>query len=76
MPRTGRTPSIVPKGADQNAYPVIDDFGRNGRVCCEADVETTNLETVVVDLLEGPVQKSGPRHRLQHLREMVAGFIG
>jgi hypothetical protein len=53
MPRTGWTPSIVPKGEDQNVYLVIDDFGRNGRVYREADVETTDLETVIVDLLEG-----------------------
>jgi hypothetical protein len=53
MPRTGWTPSIVPKSEDQNVYLVIDDFDRNGRVYCEADVETTDLETVIVDLLEG-----------------------
>ena len=53
MPRTGWTPSIVPKREDQNVYLVIDDFGRNGRVYREADVETTDLETVIVDLLEG-----------------------
>jgi hypothetical protein len=32
MPRTGWTPSIVPKGDDQNVYIVVDDLGRNGRV--------------------------------------------
>jgi hypothetical protein len=53
MPRTGWTPSIVPKGDDQNVYLVVDDFGRNGRVYREADVETTDLETVILDLLEG-----------------------
>jgi len=34
-------------------YLVIDDFGRNGRVYREADVETTDLETVILDMLEG-----------------------
>ncbi len=34
------TPSIVPNGDDQNVYLVVDDFGRNGRVYREADVET------------------------------------
>jgi hypothetical protein len=53
MPRTGWTPSIVPQGDDQNVYLVVDDLGRNGRVWREADVETTDLETVILDLLEG-----------------------
>jgi hypothetical protein len=53
MPRKGWTPSIVPKGDDQNVYLVVDDFGRNGRVYREAEVETTDLETVILDLLEG-----------------------
>jgi hypothetical protein len=53
MPRTGWTPSIVPKGDDQNVYLVVDDFGRNGRAYREADVETTDLETVIADLLDG-----------------------
>ena len=41
MPRTGWTPSIVPKGDDQNVYLVVDDFGRNGRVYRETDVRFT-----------------------------------
>jgi hypothetical protein len=53
MPRTGWTPSIVPRGDDQNVYLVVDDLGRNGRIYREADVETTDLETVILDLLEG-----------------------
>jgi hypothetical protein len=53
MPRTGWTPSIVPTGDDQHVYLVVDDFGRNGRAYREAHVETTDLETVIVDLLEG-----------------------
>jgi hypothetical protein len=56
MPRTGWTPSIVPKGDDQNVYLVVDDFGRNGRVYREADVETSDLETVIADLLDGQYQ--------------------
>jgi hypothetical protein len=56
MPRTSWTPSIVPKGDDQNVYLVVDDFGRNGRAYREADVETTDLETVILDLLEGQHQ--------------------
>jgi len=53
MPRTGWTPSILPNGDDQNVYLVVDDFGRNGRVYRETDVETADLETVILDLLEG-----------------------
>jgi hypothetical protein len=53
MRKFGWTPSIVPKGDDQNVYLVVDDLGRLGRVWREADVDTTDLETVVVDLLKG-----------------------
>jgi hypothetical protein len=53
MPRTGRAPSIVPSGDDQNVYLVVDNFGRNGQVYRETDVENADLETVIVDLLDG-----------------------
>jgi hypothetical protein len=53
MPRTSSTPSIVPNGDDSDVYLVVDDFGRNGRVYRETDVETAELETVIVDLIEG-----------------------
>jgi hypothetical protein len=53
MRRTGRTPSIVPNSGDHNVYLVLDDLGRNGRVWPEADAETTDLETIIVDLLTG-----------------------
>lgn len=45
------TPSIVPNDDDQNVYLVVDDFGRNGRVYRETDVETADLETTIADLL-------------------------
>jgi hypothetical protein len=32
---------------------VVDNFGRNGRACREADVQSADLETVIVDLLDG-----------------------
>jgi len=35
---------------------VVDDFGRNDRAYGEADVETTELETVIADLLDGQYQ--------------------
>jgi hypothetical protein len=53
MRRSNWTPSIVPRGDDQNVYLVVDDFGPGGRCYREADVETTDLETVIVDLLDG-----------------------
>jgi hypothetical protein len=53
MRRSSWTPSIVPKGDDQNVYLVVDDLGRNGRVYREADVELADLETVILDLLSG-----------------------
>jgi hypothetical protein len=40
-------------GDDQNVYLVVDDLGHNGRVYREADVEASDLETVIVDLLDG-----------------------
>jgi hypothetical protein len=52
MRRAGWTPSIVPSGDDQNVYLVMDDLGRS-RVWRETDAETADLETVVVDLLDG-----------------------
>jgi hypothetical protein len=47
------TPSIVPHDDDQDVYLVVDDFGHNGRAFREADVEQTDLETVIIDLLTG-----------------------
>jgi hypothetical protein len=52
MRRSSWTPSIVPKGDDQDVYLVVDDFGRSGRAWRETDVEATNLESVMLDLLE------------------------
>jgi hypothetical protein len=53
MRRSTWTPSIVPNGDDQNVYLVVDDLGRLGRVWREAAEETADLETVILDLLEG-----------------------
>jgi hypothetical protein len=52
MRMTGWTPSIVPNGDDQNVYLVLDDLGRS-RIWRESDAESTDLETVIVDLLDG-----------------------
>lgn len=48
-----RTPSIVRGGEDQTVYLVADDLGRIGQIWPEANLEHTDLETVVMDLLHG-----------------------
>ena len=53
MRRSNWTPSIVPNENDQTVYLVADDFGKPGRAWVEADYETTDLETVIQDLLTG-----------------------
>jgi hypothetical protein len=53
MRKSNWTPSIVPRGDDQDIYLVVDDLGRLGRVLREAEFETTDYETVILDLLEG-----------------------
>src|SRR5437868_12966042 len=45
------SPSIIP-GIDRDVYLVLDDFGRIGRAWRETDVEDTDYETVINDLLE------------------------
>jgi hypothetical protein len=53
MPRTGWTPSVVPGGGDQTVYLVVDNFGALGNGYRETDVEQTDLETVITDLMSG-----------------------
>jgi hypothetical protein len=57
MRKSSWTPSIVPSD-DQNVYLVVDDFGQFGRVWREADIEKTDLETVIDDLLHGQTTRS------------------
>jgi hypothetical protein len=47
------TPTIVPYGADQTIYLVVDRFERPGRVYRETEVERTDLETIITDLMSG-----------------------
>jgi hypothetical protein len=59
MPRSDRSPSIVPPGNDQDVYLVLDEFGgRIGQAWRETDAEAARLETVIADLLDG--QYSSP----------------
>jgi hypothetical protein len=53
MRKSDWTPSIVAGSDDQNVYLVVDDLGGLGRVWREADEANTDLETVILDLLEG-----------------------
>ena len=58
MRDTDWTPSIVPGVEDRDVCLVVNDFGRRGGAYCETDVEATDLETVIQDLLNG--QYSNP----------------
>jgi hypothetical protein len=58
MPHANWTPSIVPGGDEQDVCLVVEDYGRQGRAWRETDVEATDLETVIQDLLTG--QYSNP----------------
>jgi hypothetical protein len=51
------SPSIVP-GLDRDVYLVLDDFGGMGCAWRDTNVEDTDLEAVIQDLLEG--QYSNP----------------
>jgi hypothetical protein len=52
MPRTGWSPGIVPFGADETSYLVVDCFS-SGAVYRETEIERADLETVISDLLTG-----------------------
>ena len=54
------TPSIVLGGDDDTVYLVKDNLGRLGAVWREADSETTDLETVIADLLDGQAVQLAP----------------
>ena len=49
-PRTGLK---IPYGADQTVYLVVDRVSRQGAVYCEIEIERTDIETIVADLLAG-----------------------
>jgi hypothetical protein len=78
MPRTGWTPKVVPYGADQTVYLVIDRFGGLGTVYRETEVERADLETIITDLMSG--QFNDPVHvvafnTLEHWSEDVSEYI-
>jgi hypothetical protein len=75
MPSTGWTPRIVPYGADQTVYLVID---RLGTVYRETEVERADLETIITDLMSGqfndPVRVVA-FNTLEHWSEDVSEYI-
>jgi hypothetical protein len=78
MPRTGWTSRIVPYGADQTVYLVIDRFSGLGTVYRETEVERTDLEIIVADLISG--QFNDPIrvvafNTLEHWSEDVSEYI-
>jgi hypothetical protein len=78
MPAAGWTPSIVPYGADQTIYIVVDSFGANGTVYRESEVERTDLEAVIGDFLTGqfndPVRVIA-FNTLEHWSDDVSGDV-
>ena len=78
MPRTAWTPRIVPYGADQTVYLVIDSFPGLGTVYRETEIERTDLETIIADLISG--QFNDPIrvvafNTLEHWSEDVTEYI-
>ena len=78
MPRTDRSPGIVPYGADQTVYLVVDSFGSKDSVYRQAEFERADLETVISDLLSGqfnnPVQVIA-FNTLEHWTDDVSATI-
>jgi hypothetical protein len=53
IPGAGWSPKIVPFGADQTVYLVVDSFSASGNVYRETEVERTDFEAVIADFLTG-----------------------
>jgi hypothetical protein len=78
MPSTGWSPRIVPYGADQTVYLVIDRYRDLGTVYRETEVERADLETIIADLMSG--QFNEPMrvvafNTLEHWSEDVTEYI-
>jgi hypothetical protein len=78
MPGKGWTPSLVPYGADQTVYLVVDRFAGLGTVYRETEVEQTDLETIITDLISGqfndPVRVVA-FNTLEHWSEDVSEYV-
>ena len=78
MPKTGWTPSLVPYGADQTVYLVVDRFERLGSAYRETEVERTDLETIITDLMSGQFNdlvRVVAFNTLEHWSEDVSEYI-
>jgi hypothetical protein len=69
---------MVPYGADQTVYLVIDSLRQGGSIYRETEVERTDFETVINDLLSG--QFSDPVrvvafNTLEHWSDDVSGEV-
>jgi len=53
MPKSGWMPGVVPYGADETAYLVVDSFSVRGSVYRETETERADVESIVVDLMTG-----------------------
>jgi len=45
--------STVPFGADQTVYLVVDRFGQHSAIDRESEIERTDLENILIDLMAG-----------------------
>ena len=53
MRGSDQSPSIVPRDTHQDVYLVLDEFRGFGQAWRETDVNETDLETLIEDLLDG-----------------------
>jgi hypothetical protein len=74
----GWTPGIVPYGADETAYLVVDSFGAQGSVYRETEIERADAEAIISDLMTGqfnrPVRVVG-FNTLEHWSKDVSAEI-
>jgi hypothetical protein len=75
---SSQSPDIVPYGADQTVYLVVDSFGSRDTVYREAEFEHADLETAISELLAGrfnnPVRVIA-YNTLEHWTEDVSAQI-
>ena len=53
MPRAGWSPKLVPYGADQTIYLVVDRLSASGTIYLETEIERSDFETIIADFLTG-----------------------
>lgn len=53
MPRAGWSPKLVPYGADQTIYLVVDRPSASGTIYLETEIERSDVETIIADFLTG-----------------------